>query len=113
MDNAIYKLIDNVVAVNPSKTGASLKEIWRLSTHREKVVMREGSHNNPETVAAVTATPVTVVQAEGRVKEGLQKPGIAPQVSEAEQHHDKRWAESVTRKDLSAQFQSNDSPTRH
>lgn len=113
MDNAIYGLIDNVVAVNPSKAGASVKEIWHLSTHREKVVMREGSHNNPENhIVQPKLIPNTIIHAEGRVKEEMHKPAIAPQVSEAEQS-DKGWAESVTRKDLTAQFQPNDSPTRH
>ncbi len=102
MDNAIYGLIDNVCALNPHKTGASMKEIWNLSVHRDKVIMREGSANNPE-------KPKTVIHAEGIAAPEK----LAPTTTPAKEGSDKKWAESVVGKNLAAQFQSSNTQTRH
>lgn len=101
MDNAIYKFIDNVVALNPKKTGASVKEIWKLATHHEKhLVMREGDLNHPEPVL-----PINQVKAEGRKIESTKsaKPNHKKRDSE------KNWADAV-----SASPHYHDAPpTRH
>jgi hypothetical protein len=119
MDKAIYKLIDNVCALNPSQTGASIKEIWHLSTTRERaLIMREGNENHPD-VPALAAIPHTKVHAEGRTKHTTLAPVTptiaAPELdkSTTDTNPDKRWAETVTNKNLEAHFQANASHTRH
>lgn len=107
MDKAIYGLIDNVCALDPKKSGASVREIWHLSTHRAKVTMREGSDNNPD-------KPNTVINADGRKTEAtLTPPAVVAPEQPADDVSEKRWAETVTGKSLAAQFQPGNSQTRH
>lgn len=102
MDKAIYKLIDNVCALNPSKTGAAVKEIWRLSTTRDHISMRETSPGQPS----------TVVQAHGRHTERAPLTGT-PVRAENTPPADKRWAETVMGKKLDAQYLTSNTQTRH
>ena len=135
MDNAIYGLIDNVCALNPHKSVASVKEMWRLSTTRERALrMREGNDSHPDPIvpaevvhgqshtpvnAAAPAIPATVVQPEGRTKDPVIYPAnkgaelSTSEHTEMDAQQDKKWAEAVSGKHLEAQFLPGNSHTRH
>ena len=114
MDAAIYSLMDNIVGLHWRSAGTSIKKIAYLSTHRDKLIMREGGVHTPETEeptkVASTAVPGTTVHPEGRKHHD---PIVELDRSEGAEKNDRSWAESVAGRNLAAQFQPDAPPTRH
>lgn len=110
MDNAIYNLIDNTVALNPRGVITAARDVIRLGLHYDRdVKSREGAD-----LAATAAKPTNTVSS-ASVQHSRPIPAAnnnQPEAANDNPDHERSWAETVAGRHLGATFQA-PGATRH